>query len=156
MPGEDDRHPGGGVGGGGETGEVEQPGGLEGGEVAPAELDQPVVQHRLQGRGQAAGGGEEEEEAESQGGGRGHEGLVAHSLHCEGGCQDKRLETLGQEGVTPVEDQEVHQAGEAEEDVDVDDDELRLGHYIYIGYFSYIILMSLEPNTQQNNIRKLI
>ena len=52
--------------------------------------------------------------------------MVAEGLHTEGCCQDERLETLGQEGVTAVEHQEVHRAREGEEDVDVDDDPVRV------------------------------
>ena len=108
----------------GERVKLDQPAALHQGHVAPAELQQSGVEDRLEGGREGAGEDREEEEEERMTVGRGHERVVAETLHCEAGGEDEGLDALGEEGVAAVENQEVGGAGEEEEEVDVDDEGL--------------------------------
>ena len=56
------------------------------------------------------------------GGGGGGEGPEDDGLHAVGQGEDEGLDALGEDGVAAVEDEDVHQAGEQEEEVEGDEE----------------------------------
>ena len=103
---------------------MDKPTGQENCKIAPTEFDEAIVDHSLEKGDEGQEGGQADDEADHLAVAGVQEGEVAEGGHCEAGGEQHGLETLGQQPVAVIEDEDVHNAGDEEEDVNINGEEV--------------------------------